>query len=361
MLAYPAARSSPAADFGDATWHDGFVKLYLGHSDRGSVLVPAQLFAKAGPWRFFQPSFFGPCHIGFEIQDGFHIADFTVDVTTPQGVKPTRLLVRITSNSRVRTYPDGGQLYTCRLAGPARLAPHAAGRCQRLEDNDFELTLFHHTNPTAYGKIRASQELWGSRWNLQGTRQLTNVSYVYFTSLPKIRTPDGLERIAMASTGTIYFQTTSNRMQEEVLPLKVYRESTTGRTNTIEVHVPSAGLAPPHLLFHAFVHPNPAYYEVVSPEIFRVGLIPDAKLAIPRMVAAIKPNELKCFDYIVLGDTSVVDGLAAPYDEENTKQIMHLERLERELDFFEFWRSHANSDQMIGRTFDPRQLEPPTS
>jgi len=268
VLAYPAARSSPAADFGDATWHDGFVKLYLGHSDRGSVLVPAQLFAKAGPWRFFQPSFFGPCHIGFEIQDGFHIADFTVDVTTPQGVKPTRLLVRITSNSRVRTYPDGGQLYTCRLAGPPRLAPHAAGRCQRLEDNDFELTLFHHTNPTAYGKIRASQELWGSRWNLQGTRQLTNVSYVYFTSLPKIRTPDDLERIAMASTGTIYFQTTSNRMQEEVLPLKVYRESTTGRTNTIEVHVPSAGLAPPHLLFHAFVHPNPAYYESRQPRDF---------------------------------------------------------------------------------------------
>jgi hypothetical protein len=358
MVSYPAARVSSAIDLKNQTWHDGFIKLYLGHSDRGSVIVPAQLFAKAGPWRFFQPSFFGPCSLGFGVEDGLHVADLTIDVTAPRGKQPTRLWIQIMSNARVRTYEDGARLYACRIAGPSHLAPHAAGRCRRLGNGDFGLALFHHTNAIADSKILISQELWASKWNLQGTRQLKNVGYSYFTSLPKIKDADDLARIAMASSGSIHFQTTSSRLIEEILTLNVYRENTTGRTSTIEVEVASEALAPPHLLIHPFVQPNPAYYGVVSPEIFRVGLVVDAKLAIPRMIAAIKPNELKRFDYIVLGDASELDGLAAPYDEESTKQIMHLEKLSGAIDFFEFWRSHPNSDQMTGRTFDSRQLEP---
>jgi hypothetical protein len=356
MTAYPTARYSPAVDFKDATWHDAFVKLYLGHSKKGTVLVPAQIFAKSGSWRFYQPSFFGPCFIGFEVEPNLHAAQFTVDVTGPRGANPIRLLVEIKSVDRVKTYADGAQLYACRLAGPSRLAPHAAGRCQRLVD-DFRLTLFHHTNKAAYSDIISSNELWTSAWNLQGSRKLRNIGYAYFTSLPKIETADDLSRIAMASNGIIQFQTTSTRRFEQILDLKVYRESTTGRTSALEVEVDSAALAPPHLLLHPFVQPNPAYYEIVNPEVFRVGLFLGAKLAIPRRIAVIKSDDLKRFEYIVLGDASELDGLAAPYDEEDTGQIMHLERLDDSSDLFEFWRANQNSDQMSGRVFEARQLE----
>lgn len=357
MIAYAASRFSSGVKAEQR--RDGFVKLYLGHSVRGSVLAPAQLFAKAGPWRFFQPSFFGPCLIGFEVEPGLHTADLSVDVASPRGGNSTRVLVRLRSADRVKVYDDGAQLYRCVIEGPADLARYAAGRCAPLSDGDFGLRLFHHTNPEAYASIVASHELWSSSWNLQGTRQLRNVSYVYFTSVPKIRTDADLVRIAMASTGSIQFQTTSGRPVEQVLSLTVYRENTSGRPSTLSVDVPSAALAPPHLLFHSMVDRNPAYYEVVGPEVFRVGLVSGARLAVPRMVATIRPPDLKPFDYIVVGDAGELAGLAAPYDEEETVQIMHLERLATGPDLFEFWRRNANSDQMTGRAFERRQLGPP--
>jgi hypothetical protein len=356
MTEYHASRSSSGVKA--QARREGFLKLYLGHSKNGSVLVPAQLFVKAGPWRFFQPSFFGPPLIAFGIEPGRHVANFSIDVASPRGRRSSRLLVRIVSNDRARTFDDGAQLYRCTVEGPNDLAHYAAGRCRPLPDHDFRLQLFHHTNPGAYASICASHELWSSSWNLQGTRQLKNVSYVYFTSMPTIRANDDLLHIAMASTGTISFQTTSARPKEEVLDLKVYRESTSGRTSTLAVEVPSTALAPPHLLYHPAVFANPAYYEVVGPEIFRVGLAAGTKLAIPRKIATVVATHLKTFDYIVVGDASELSGLAAPYDEEETTHVMHLERLASGLDLFGFWQANANSDQ--GRTFEPRHLEQPT-
>ena len=120
----------------------------------------------------------------------------------------------------------------------------------------------------------------------------------------------------MASDGVLKFQTTSNRHVEEVLEIPVYRENTKGRTNTVTVNVPSALLAPPHLYFHPLVLPEPAYYEVVGPEIFRIGLKVGAKLPIHRDTASPVNHDLKLFEYIVMGDTGEAMGLGAPYDEE---------------------------------------------
>ncbi|WP_201861411.1 hypothetical protein [Microvirga soli] len=322
--------------------------------------MPDLIFAKAGPWRFFQPSFFGPCILAFNGEDDRDLADFSVDVASPRGTRPARLLIRIRSDGRVRTYPDGAQLYACEIKGPERLAHHAAGRCRRLDDGDFALSLFHHTNAQAYSSIRGSQELWASAWNLRGSRELVNVASVYATSLPRIETPDDLSRIAMASDGKILLQTTSDRPIEEVLELTVYRADTSGRTHTVTVEVPSRCLSPQHLLFHPWVHPEPAYYEVVGPEIYRIGLNPGAKLPIPRGIASPAAGDLKRFDYIVLGDAGTLAGLAAPYDEEETEQVVHHELLDQGLDLFEFWQANANSDQVSGRIIDARGLTPTT-
>lgn len=139
-------------------------------------------------------------------------------------------------------------------------------------------------------------------------------------------------------------QTTSNRPIEQVLELTVYRADTSGRTHTITVEVPSECLSPQHLLFHPVVYPEPAYYEVVGPEIYRIGLNPGATLPIPRGVATPAAGDLKRFDYIVLGDAGTLSGLAAPYNEEETEHVLHHERLDQGLDLFEFWQANANSD-----------------
>jgi hypothetical protein len=162
----------------------------------------------------------------------------------------------------------------------------------------------------------------------------------------------------MASSGKIAFQTTSNRPAERVLELTVYRESTTGRTSVVNVDVPSSLLAPPHLLLHPQIFGSPAYYEVVGPEIFRIGVKPGTKVPIPHGLVSPAASELKTFEYIVLGDASELQGLSAPYAEEETEQVMHLERIDGESDLFAFWLNHANSDQVTGRTFEVRRLEP---
>lgn len=357
MLAGIPSRLSTPPVFGTGIVRDGFIKVRLGHSSRGTVIVPDMIFVKARPWRFLQPSFFGPCAIGFNVEPNLHIAKFSVDVGAPRSRSLVRLGIQMRSDSKALSYPDGSQLYACNITGPRHLAPFGSGRSQRLASGDFAVELFHHTGKAAYSGICASQELWSSTWNLQGTRRLKNVAYVYLTNLPKIEHPDDLTRIAMSSNGVLRFQTTSNRPTEEIVELTVYRESTVARTHAIQVGVPTSLLAPPHIYLHPFVPPNPAYYEIVGPEIFRVGLMPNAKLPIPCGVATPDDNDLKSFEYVVMGDAGSSAGLAAPYDEENTSQIMHHERLDKGIDLFDFWLANANSDQMDRAIHEPRAFQ----
>lgn len=67
--------------------------------------------------------------------------------------------------------------------------------------------------------------------------------------------------------------------------------------------------------------------------------------------------EIKVFDYVIIGDAGTLDGLAAPFDEEETKQITHLEKITLETDLFDFWLANQNTDLVSGRNTDFRQLE----
>ncbi|MCV9941917.1 hypothetical protein [Rhizobium sp. BT-175] len=358
MLAgWPSRYSS--ADLGvDAQAYEAFVKLRLGHSKRGSVIVPELVLGKFGPWRFFQPTFFGPCQLGWDFEPGVDVATFSVDLGPPRSRKAGRSLLRIRSDERAKCYEDGSQLYRCELSGPRQIAHIASGRARRTAAGDFEILLYHHTTPANLGGILVSRELWSSAWNLQGTRRLENVAYTYFTSLEKIGDDDDLHRIAMASNGQISFQTTSSRETEATLTLNVYRGSTKGRTSTVARYVPVDILAAPHLYFHHSIMLKPAWYEIVCPEIYRVGVKPGAKLALGNDAVGCGRGSLKLFDHVALGDTSELSGLAAPYDEETTDQLMHTEMLGEDIDLFQFWRRNANTDQVSGRTPEARVLEP---
>lgn len=352
-LAGPPDRYSPPFGTDALNRFDGLVKLRLGHAAFGSMLLPELMFIKLAGWRFYQPSFFGPPMLGFNVEAGIHEARFSVDVGNPRETSPTRLIIKIRSDGLVRPYDDGAQLYRCVIEGPTRLLRYASGRCQPRSDNDFDIHLQHITNPTAYASIKSSGELWSSRWNLQGTRELSNVAYVYLTSLPSIKSEADLRRIAMSSDGVIAFQTTSYRAREETLKLKVYRESTTGRTAKLPVTVATDLLAPPHMLIHRPLGDG-AYYEVIGPEIYRVGVQPGVRLQYANGMGTVAGGALKRFDYVVVGDASRVEGLAAPYNEEETKEVVHVEKLDAGIDLFDFWQANKNSDQVSNRRPEPR-------
>jgi hypothetical protein len=352
-LAGPPARRSESFDQDGAVLISGSLKVRLGHSQVGTVIVPEQILADLDGWKFFQPSFFGPPILALNFEPGLHLARFSLDVGAPRSQELVRLIVTIRSDQRVRTFEDGAQLYRCEIEGPSDLAAHAAGRVV-FRGDDFALALFHITDRQSAEGIRASEVIWSSAWNLQGTRRLENVAYIYLTSLPFIRDEEDLRRIAMASDGQIAFQTTSARAREDALILRVYRESTTNRTESLPVNARLAIISPPHMLLHR--PPGDAYYEVIGPEIYRVGVTPGSSATYIGEYAIVAPEALRSFTYLVMGDASERAGLAAPYDEEETEQVMHLELL-NDTDLFEFWQSHANTDQITGRPFEPRRLK----
>jgi hypothetical protein len=117
-------------------------------------------------------------------------------------------------------------------------------------------------------------------------------------------------------------------------------------------------IAPSHLYLHPCIGNEPAYYEVVSPEIIRVSVAPTAKLRLHKSEVIVEDIDLKRFNYVIIGDAETLEGLAAPFNEEETRQITHLERLNGATDLFDFWLAHANTDQVSGRTIEPRKLDP---
>jgi hypothetical protein len=356
MSIFPSSRYSPAVDLSNGTRRFGFVKFRMGHSRRGTVFLVEHLFLPgARSWSFFQPSFFGPPQLAF-MPRGRHRSSFSVDVVSPRRSDAVRLIVDIEPKGRRKTYPDGAQLYWCSARGPADLDRHAAGVAHRLPDGDFALRLQHHTDDRGFEGITNSGYFRASPWNLQGARKLTNIAHVYFTSLPTIEDDNDLARIAMSRAGQLHFQTTAEQEVNEILGMTVYRADTTGRTRTIVVDVPAATISPPQLYYHPLANGQHAYYEVIGPEILRVAVKPGAEVRIRDGMASAAPEDMKAFNYVVMGHAGTREGLIAPYDEESTEEVMFLEDLTTE-DVFEFWQRNANSDLVTGRHREVREVE----
>jgi hypothetical protein len=321
---------------------DGFVKVRLVHARGFSVLVPDLLVL--GRSRWFAPQYFTAPILSYLDEAAY--AHFSYE---PREHVP--LTVATTRDRLVRTYDDGSFLYACRIVGPAGFETEASGGCEVSEDHTVWLDLFHHTTDEAAGLIRDSGHFRGSSWNIQGSKKLVNVAYAYFTSLPRITTNADLQEIAMASEGIVGLLPTNGTAPGDIVRIQVYRESTTNRRHAIAIRVPAHAVAPQHIWRHD-PRGQPTFYEVSKPAIFRVGLEPGTVLPFDNSVVDIAQAKIKRFDYVVLGYADTIEGLRAPYDEEETKAIFKIERCD---DLFAFWRDHANTDQ-----FNPKSIETQT-
>lgn len=357
-LAGLPTRSSNAGAVAGNKSHEGWVKVRLCHGLGRSYLLPEVLIGFGGA-KFFMPSFFGPPNLQFNISSGttgpfikYHAVSFSVDVASPRAAQAVRVMVHFRSCDRVRVYDSGAELYRCTYSGPldVPLAPSIAGSCYPLPNGDFSLRVFHHTRPETVEKILESGELRSGAYNIAGTGKLQTVSHTYFTTLPTIKTEEDLRRIAMSSDAQISYQTTSERLREEVLDLPVYVGVTDDRTAAMNFDVPCEMIAPAHLLFHAFVPPNPAYYEVVGPEIVRVAVPPGTNLPFEGSRLSTPTSGLKHFDHVVEGDASTRIGLEAPMSEDTTTQIALLAELSEETNLFQFWQGHANKNLFSRRS-----------
>jgi hypothetical protein len=66
---------------------------------------------------------------------------------------------------------------------------------------------------------------------------------------------------------------------------------------------------------------QPAYFEVVSPEIIRVGVVPIAKLQLAKPEVTVEDADLKQFNYVLIGDAGTPEGLAAPFTKKKQRKL----------------------------------------
>jgi hypothetical protein len=341
--------------------YEGFIKCKLAHANYGSFVVPDFLFVGKRGQHWLQPLSFGPPVLSkFESEIR---CEFSVDIAGGH-----RLKVDFANSGYINSFADGSELYKCVLSGPPELSQHYTGTSRLVDGHAPFVTLYHHTSKPKKESIKKSGAFWPSSWNIQGTeKKLVNIGYVYFTPLPQIANTDDLKLIAMASDGELHLmvddfepprivtQEIIEANSENILRLAVYRASTHDRTARLAFEIETSLLNSQHLLRHA-PRNKPVWYEVITPFIQRVGLEPGANLGFSSHVLMEAEVPAKRFDYVVIGDARTVDGLAAPFNEEEAGHIVKFEQLHKEPDLLRFWFKHGNTDRYSGMNVEMAQL-----
>lgn len=321
-------------NFGDVEYN-GFFKCKLVHNKSYSIVLPDQIYLEiGGKMNWIQPIFFagnsiyefedhGICHIGIDISHGIC------------------LRIRFSNNDLFSKLNDGSLFYRCTINGPKDLFKYTTGLAAIIEDKPF-INLYHHTTENSKNGILKSNEFWTSNWNIQGTKKSTNISYLYLTSLPKISCIDDLCEIAMSTDGKLRFRVDDNLSNVPDLTLDVYRESTENRTKTLSSWVESSLLATQPCYKH-MPPGGPGYHAIVSPFIHRIGVEYGTTVIINK--GRLIPKSPKSFDYVVVGDATTLLGLEAPYDEENTNNVLKIEHINDPDELITFWMNNINSNQ----------------
>lgn len=323
-------------DFGTPTIgideYEGFIKLKLFHMEQGSIIIPDQIYLNyRSTLLWIQPLFFTP---NFLVNcDNEILYTQYIDISCGERIKIT------TSKEQfIQKLQDNSFLYKCKIFGLKYLQKYTTGKAQFISNIPY-LSLYHHTNEEAKKNITTTKEFWTSSWNIQGTKTTTNISFLYLTPLDKIIYREDLEQIAMSSRGELRFRLDQNHSPKADVILQVYRESTLNRTCTLNYWVKSSELLSQPIYKHTT--PSNVYYEIVSPFIHRIGseigktvLICDDKLL---------TKNHKNFNYVIFGDCMKEEGLKAPYDEENTSEILKIQNINDDIEIFEFWFTNQNT------------------
>lgn len=341
--------------------YNGYVKCKLIHSKEESLIFADQIFLpyNESDFHWVQPlTFFA----NLLIKDGDVIfCMFYVDISMGKTLKIT-----FTNKEWICNFEDNSSLFKCDIYGPPNIHEYATGDGYFLNHIPY-LKLFHHTTSQAKSLILKSDILKPSRWNIQGTKCLTNVHYSYFTCLDKIKSKADLQQIAMASDGIICLtldnksvppildKKDSEKYKDCILQLQVYRGNTYDRKATIEFIINATLLSPRHLWKH-LPKDQFAFYEICMPFVYRIGVNPDCSINIKNKIID-KQDCMKIFDYQVVGVAADIKGLEAPFDEENTEYLFKIEPLTPSLNILNFWFENGNSNLYSNKNIDMQEFE----
>lgn len=342
--------------------YSGLIKCKLAHGLGRSIVIPDLIFLGKDGKKWIQPLAFGPPLLS-KFSEHRVECRFSVDISCSK-----RLEVVFKSEEFVDAYADGSELYRCTIRGARSLQAHTTGDSELRRDKAPLITLYHHTTEDSKKNILAGKEFHLSSWNIQGTeKKIKNAGYVYFTALDQISCEGDLRCIAMSSDEVIYLtvdgfprptflsQEILAEFAKNILPLQVYRGSTKDRTATIKLKIDVSVLTPQHLLLHT--GDLPMWYEVCNPFTHRVGAQPKSVVGFSNETIDRGTFPAKTFQYIVVGDASLVDGLAAPFNEESTEWIFKIESPQPGRSILQLWFDLGNTDLFSSKDPELQDLE----
>jgi hypothetical protein len=319
--------------------HHGYLKCRLVHMNDRSFVLPDILLVTGKKRGFYSPQFFHPNLISWFGGDGS--ADYCRIYVEVLGQVDLEIVFFRTKV--VKHCSDGSFIYKCRFKSvDAKVLPPPQGEWRKRGDQ-FELALYHHTTKVGAKGIRDSGELWSSPWNIQGTQELVNIAYGYFTSIPKMEYPWDLQEVAMAENGqALFLPTNAPNDALFAVTLDVYKRS------PVEIEVPLLfwvdveTISPSHLWLHIPTN-DATYYEIVLPKVFRVGVAPGQPIRIKGRRLEITPKECRNFEYIIVGDADTYAGLISPYHEEETLQLAKIDEIPDGLEIIGRWWEKQNT------------------
>jgi hypothetical protein len=326
----------------------GFIKCRLVHMEDKSFVLPDVLLASGATQAFYSPQFFYPNHIGWFGGDGS--ADFCRMHVAVLG--EVLLQVAFFRTGVVKRCADGSLIYQCAFrAVDADVLPSPQGEWRR-EGDQFELALYHHTTGVGAKGIRDSGYLRSSPWNIQGTQELKNIAYGYFTCIPKMEHVMHLMEVAMAENGqALFLPTNAPNDAQFAVTLDVYKRTPRDIEVPLLFWVDVELISPSHLWLHVPDH-DATYYEIVLPKVFRIGVEPGQTLPIDGTRLTIAPQDCRNFEYVIVGDGDSREGLLAPYHEEETLQIAKVDEAPSGSEIIERWYEKRNTYTFGDRTVE---------
>lgn len=330
---------------------NGFIKCKLAHGKNFSIIIPDQVYIESNSLLWMQPIKFLP-NMLYNLGD-IIIGHVYIDISMGVTIK-----VEFTTEDFITNLKDGSNIFKCKVRGPKNLKEYTTGTGIMKDGIPF-IKLYHHTLKENMLKILESGYLKGSKWNIQGNKVLENINYIYLTPLDKITKDNDLIEIAMSSNEKIHlmvddfiqpvvlYDNWEEKYKGYVATLKVYKGNVSGRQNSIGFLVDTSIISPQHILQHSPFGDN-SFYEICRPFINRIGILPECNLSFKTGKKGNLfygyDNLTKMGDYAVVGDARSIEGLIAPYDEENTDQILKIEKFQGKDNILEFWFRNSNMD-----------------
>lgn len=328
-----------------ATIFKGYFKCKLVHNNMFSVIVPDLIYImdSQDTFSWFQFYSFLPNHLS-KFANNEIIGVIYIDIAFGHTIK-----IQFKNSQHIQNFEDNSNLFECEITGPEDFLEYSTGK-GKLINGIPHLQLFHHTLPNTQTLIENSQSYKGSWWNFQGTKELENINYAYFTSLDKIKYDQDLLAIAMASNGVTYLLVD---ITLEPVAITVYRESTSNRTATLDQFIDSTTILNNHIWMHTHDTDEYVYYEIATPFIYRVGIEPSSFLPFKNKIISRVKNVVTA-DHIILGDSTTKLGLLAPYDEEFTTHIFKIEPFYiLGTNILDFWFDNTNTDLYSSKKITP--------